>query len=206
MADCKSLAPTWEAVATDYANDRQVVVAKVDAESPDSKAAAEAEGVSGYPTIKWFPAGSKKSVPYEGSRDEADLLKYINEKASTHRVPGGELDAVAGTVASLDTLVAKIVGSGALADVAAEVNKEVKKLTSEAQKKSGEYYVRVLDKLSSNQSYATKELSRLEGILSKSELAVAKRDELQRKANVLRKFVKEATEKVEKAEEAKDEL
>ncbi|KAM4056136.1 thioredoxin domain-containing protein [Hirsutella rhossiliensis] len=204
---CKNLAPVWETVATDYANDAQVVIAKVDAEAVDSKAIAEAEGVSSYPTIKFFPAGSKEGVVYKDNRDEAGLLDYINEKAGTHRVAGGGLDAVAGTVASLDTLVAKLVGGDKLADVAATVKKEAAKLSKDAQYKYAEYYVRVFNKLTSNDGYAAKELARLDGILSKGGLAPTKRDELQRKTNVLRKFVKEAAEKVEeKAGEVKDEL
>lgn len=205
--DCKSLAPIWETVATDYANDAPIVIAKVDAEAPDSKAVAEAQGVSSYPTIKFFPAGSKEGLAYDGKRGEADLLEYINEKAGTYRVAGGGLNTVAGTVASLDTMVASLVGGDKLADVAKMVKKEAEKLRKDAQHKYAEYYVRVFDKLNSSEDYATKELARLNGILSKGGLAPAKRDELQRKTNVLRKFVKEAAEKVgEKAEEAKDEL
>lgn len=202
-ADCKNLAPIWETVAIDYINDDQVVIAKVDAEASDSKAVAKEQGVSSYPTIMFFPAGSKDGVAYDGNRGEADFLQYINEKVGTHRVVGGGLTTVAGTVASLDSLVARLVGGDKLADVAAQVKEEAGKLSKDAQYKYAEYYVRVFGKLANSEGYAAKELARLDGILSKSGLAPAKRDELQCKTNVLRKFVKEATEKVE---EVKDEL
>ncbi|EQK98910.1 hypothetical protein G6O67_003750 [Ophiocordyceps sinensis] len=200
---CKNLAPIWETVAIDYINDDQVVIAKVDAEASDSKAVAKEQGVSSYPTIMFFPAGSKDGVAYDGNRGEADFLQYINEKVGTHRVVGGGLTTVAGTVASLDSLVARLVGGDKLADVAAQVKEEAGKLSKDAQYKYAEYYVRVFGKLANSEGYAAKELARLDGILSKSGLAPAKRDELQCKTNVLRKFVKEATEKVE---EVKDEL
>ncbi|KAJ3521547.1 hypothetical protein NM208_g13242 [Fusarium decemcellulare] len=200
---CKNLAPTWEDVATDFVNDKNVLIAKVDAEAPNSKAVTEQQGVKSYPTIKWFPAGSKEAVAYEGGRSEQDLVQWINEKAGTHRVPGGGLDAVAGTVESLDSLVAKITGGTALAEVVTEVKKEVEGLTDAAQQKYAEYYVRVFDKLSQNDDWASKELTRLDGILSKGGLAPAKRDQIQQKTNVLRKFVQKAEEKIE---EIKDEL
>ena len=96
-------------------------MAKVDAEAGNSKATAEAQGVTSYPTIKFFPAGSKEAVAYEGGRAEADFVSFLNEKAGTHRVVGGGLDVVAGTVDALDTVVAKFsAGASALSEVAAE--------------------------------------------------------------------------------------
>jgi len=200
---CKTLAPTWETLATDFANDGNVLIAKVDAEAPNSKATAQGQGVSSYPTIKFFPAGSTEGVDYQGGRSEKDLISFINEKAGTHRVPGGGLDLTAGTIETLDGLVAKLTGGANIADVAAEVKKSVTELAGSAQYKYAEYYVRVFDKLSASDNYAVKELARLDGILSKGGLAPSKRDELQAKTNVLRKFVDKVVEKVQ---EAKDEL
>ncbi|KAF5669766.1 disulfide-isomerase erp38 [Fusarium circinatum] len=200
---CKSLAPTWEDLANTFVNEKNVLIAKVDAEAPNSKAVAEEQGVKSYPTIKWFPAGSKKAVAYESGRSEQAFVDWINEHAGTHRVTGGGLDTVAGTVESLDTLVTKITGGAAIADVAEEVKKEVENLTDSAQKTYAEYYVRVFDKLSSNNDWVSKELARLDGILTKGGLAPAKRDQIQQKTNVLRKFTQKVEEKVE---EIKDEL
>ncbi|KAF5023810.1 hypothetical protein F66182_4118 [Fusarium sp. NRRL 66182] len=201
---CKSLAPTWEDLANDFVNEKNVLIAKVDAEAPNSKALAQEQGVKSYPTIKWFPAGSKEAVAYDSGRSEQTLVDWINEKVGTHRIPGGGLNNVAGTVESLDTLVAKITGGAAIAEVAAEVKKEVENLTDAAQKTYAEYYVRVFDKLSSNNDWVSKELTRLDGILAKGGLAPSKRDQIQQKTNVLRKFVQEKAE--EKVEEIKDEL
>jgi protein disulfide-isomerase A6 len=205
--DCKNLAPTWETLATDFAFDDNVVIAKVDAEAPNSKAVTQEQGVTGYPTIKWFPAGSKEAVAYEGGRSEADFIQWVNEKAGTHRVVGGGLDAIAGTVETLDAIVTKFTGGADLAEVTAEIKKQAENLTDKAQQKYAEYYVRVFDKISNNKDYVNKELTRLQGILAKGGVAPPKRDEIQSKVNVLRKFAEEAAEKVqEKAEEIKDEL
>ncbi|KAI9149194.1 disulfide-isomerase erp38 [Paramyrothecium foliicola] len=204
---CKNLAPTWETLATDFALDDHVVIAKVDAEAPNSKATAQDQGVTSYPTIKWFPAGSKEALSYEGGRGEADFISWVNEKAGTHRVVGGGLDAVAGTIETLDAIVAKFTGGADIAEITAEIKKQAANLTDKAQQKYSEYYVRVFDKISANQGYVAKELNRLQGILSKGGLAASKRDEIQTKINVLRKFAEDAAEKVqEKAEEIKDEL
>ncbi|KAF4585774.1 Protein disulfide-isomerase erp38 [Ophiocordyceps camponoti-floridani] len=196
---CKTLAPTWEVVAGVFALDEDVVIAKVNCEAPDSKAIAESQGVASYPTIKWFAAGSEEGVLYEAARSEQGIIDYINEKAGTHRVPGGGLGPVAGTVATLDSLVAKFVGGDKLADVAAEVQKEAAEIKDSAQQKYAQYYVRIFEKLATSDSYAAKELARLDGMLIKGGLAPAKRDEFQRKTNVLRKFV-------DKVSEIKDEL
>ncbi|PHH64969.1 hypothetical protein CDD81_3606 [Ophiocordyceps australis] len=200
---CKSLAPIWEIVATNYAGDDNIIIAKVDAEAGNSKAVSEAQGINSYPTIKWFTAGSKEATPFEGGRSEKDILEWVNEKAGLNRVVGGGLDKVAGTVASLDTLVAQLFEGDKLAEVAVQVKEEAEKLKEDAQYKYAEYYVRVFDKLKSNDDYASKELSRLEGMLSKGGLAPKKRDEIQRKTNVLRKFVEKVADE---AEEIKDEL
>ena len=177
------------------------MIAKVDAEAPNSKAITQEQGVTSYPTIKWFPAGSKEPNDYTGGRTEDSILAWVNEKAGTHRVAGGGLDATAGTIAALDTIVKRLTGGDAIADVAAEVSKQAADIKDAVQTKYAEYYVRVFDKLSKNDNYVAKELARLDSILSKGGLAPAKRDEIQTKVNVLKKFAEKAAEKVEEAKE-----
>ncbi|KAH0522314.1 hypothetical protein TsFJ059_006181 [Trichoderma semiorbis] len=185
---CKNLAPTWEKVAHDFAGDENVVIAKVDAEGADSKAVAEEFGITGYPTIYWFPAGSKKPTNYEGGRSESDILKFVNEKAGTFRTEGGELSDVAGTVAPLDTIVFKFLGGLSLTEAVSEIKKGVAELKGTAEAKFAEYYVRVFDKLNKDAKFVNKELTRLRGILAKGGLATGKRDELKVKVNILDKF------------------
>lgn len=187
-------------MAEDYALEDNVVIAKVDAEADNSKVTAKEQGVTSYPTIKYYPAGTTESQDYDGEgRDEKDFLAWVNGRAGTHRVAGGGLGPVAGTIAALDTLVQKYTTGTSLADVTAEIKKEAAALTDQAQLKYAEYYVRVFDKLNKSDGYVAKELARLDGILSKGGLAPAKRDEITRKTNVLRKFV-------EKVQDIKDEL
>lgn len=198
-ADCKTLAPIWEKVAHDFANEAGVLVAKVDAEGENSKATAQAQGVTSYPTIKFFPKGSTEPEAYSGGRTEADFVKFLNEKAGTHRTVGGALDSTGGTIAALDAIVSKFTGGASLADVAAEASAAATELKGQAQAKYAEYYVKVFDKLKKSEAYATKELARLENILNKGGLASDKLDEFTSKTNILRKFTT-------KPEAAKEEL
>ncbi|KAF2405050.1 disulfide isomerase [Trichodelitschia bisporula] len=183
---CKTLAPIWEALATTFKLEPNVVIAKVDAEAPESKQTAQDQGVTGYPTIMYFPAGSKEPKAYGGGRVETAFVEFLNENAGTHRVAGGGLTAAAGTIATLDALVQKALGAGkdlgSIADdLVAAAKKEADPLAA--------YYGRVAGKVKSNAGYVKKELGRLEGILKKGGLAPEKVDELTKRANVLRKFV-----------------
>ena len=186
LTDCKNLAPIWEMLALDFASEPTVTIAKVDAESPDSKKISDEQGIKSYPTIKYFAAGSKEPVPYEGGRSEQAFLDFLNEKAGTHRVAGGKLSAAAGTIASLDSLIQQVIDSGKDAVVAAdEVIKAAKK---ETESKFANYYAKVASKVKGNAGYVDKELKRLEGMLKKGGLAPEKVDDLTTRSNILRKF------------------
>lgn len=192
IADCKSLAPTWEKLAADFASESTVLVAKVDCEAENAQATAQDAGVTSYPTIKYYPKGSTEAVPYTGGRSEADLVAFLNEKAGTHRSVGGGLDALAGTIPSLDTLVANLKSGGEAA------YRELEKAAVGVKEKYGEYYGKVAKKAEENSGYVQKELARLQGLLAKGGLAPEKVDDLTSRSNILRKFVGGG--------EAKDEL
>ncbi|RAL68458.1 hypothetical protein DID88_007186 [Monilinia fructigena] len=125
---CKTLAPIWEKVAQDFINEPNVVIAKVDAEAESSKATAKDQGVTSYPTIKFFPKGSTEAEAYSGGRSEKDLVEFLNSKAGTHRAVGGGLDATAGTIEALDALVSKFTGGSSIAEVAAEAAKAAQEI------------------------------------------------------------------------------
>ncbi|KAK1754664.1 thioredoxin-like protein [Echria macrotheca] len=191
---CKNLAPTWEELALTFANEPDVVIAKVDAEADNSKRTAADNGVKSYPTIKFFPKGSTEGIDYDGGRSESDFVEFLNIKTGTHRVAGGGLDEDAGTIEILDDVVAKYIAGTSLAEAAAEAKKAAAGLKGQF----AEYYLRVFEKLSKNEGYVTKELKRLEGIVAKPGLASSKLDELTSKVNILRKFAEKF--------EGKDEL
>ncbi|KAL4866334.1 hypothetical protein BDV12DRAFT_136896 [Aspergillus spectabilis] len=194
---CKKLAPTWETLATDFALEPSVIIGKVDAEAENAKATAKDQGVTGYPTIKFFAKGSTEGVVYSGARTEEALIEFVNANAGTHRAPGGGLDEKAGTVAVLDTLIAKYTTSQKFEELVAEVKKAAKGVEG----KYSDYYVKVAEKLAQNQEYAVKEFNRLTKVLAKGGSAPEKVDDLISRSNILRKFLGQ-----EEKKDVKDEL
>ena len=186
--DCKTLAPTWEKLATDFAAEPNVLIAKIDAEAENAKATAQSQGVTGYPTIKFFPKGSTEPEAYGGGRSEEALVDFINEKAGTYRLVGGGLNAKAGTVESIDSVIQKYISAGGLKDVE-KATEEIKKAAGDIKDKSVDYYLRALAKLTGNPEYAMKEQTRLAGLLKKGGLAPEKIDEMQKRSNILSKFL-----------------
>ena len=155
-------------------------------------------GVKAYPTIKFFPKGSSTPEDYEGNRQQQALVDFINEKAGTHRMIGGGLDAKAGIIDSLDAIVEKSLGG----DNYEKLSKELSKAAQGLKDKYAEYYVKAFTKVQATQGYAEKELARLEGMIKKGGLAPAKLDDLTSRANILRSFAKSEEDK----ENIKEEL
>eukprot|EP01147_Barroeca_monosierra_P009989 gene9989-2164_t len=80
---CKKLAPTWSELGDKFADDDNVVIAKLDATANDFPPEFS---VRGYPSIFFVPAGSDKPVKYEGGRDLSDMVAYIRKhRKSTPR-------------------------------------------------------------------------------------------------------------------------
>lgn len=77
---CKNLAPHWAEAATRLKG--KVKLGALDATAHQSKASEY--GVRGYPTIKFFAAGSKSSgsaEEYDGGRTADDIVRWAEEKA-----------------------------------------------------------------------------------------------------------------------------
>lgn len=117
----------------------------------------------------------------------------MNDKAGTHRVAGGGLDATAGTIASLDDIVRHLKTGGAT------VQDQLVAAAKGLQDKYAVYYTKVAEKMSANGDYVDKELNRIAGLLKKGGLAPEKIDDLMSRSNILNKFKGDA-------ESRKDEL
>lgn len=138
--------------------------------------------MSSYPTIKFYPAGSSEALDYTGGRAQADFIEFMNSKSGTHRIVGGGLDAIAGTVPALDTLVANLKSGGAVA------YSELEKAATGLQDKYAVYYSKVAAKVQENAQYVEKELSRLQSMLKKGGLSPEKIDDLTSRSNILNIF------------------
>ncbi|KAK5083794.1 hypothetical protein LTR05_006300 [Lithohypha guttulata] len=185
---CKTLKPTWEKLAEDFAAEPNVIIAQVDAEAENSKSLAQEQGISGFPTIKFFPKGSAEPSPYAGARSEEAFIEYLNEKTGVNRMIGGKLNTKAGTIAALDSILAKYITPNGFSDVE-KASAELTKAAKDVSDKTKEYYLKALAKLTGNPEYAMKEQTRLAGLLKKSGLAPEKIDDLQRRSNILAKFL-----------------
>lgn len=69
----------------------QCIVANIDADAEPNRPIAQKYGVTSFPTIKFFPKGGEP-IDYDGGRQEADFVEFLNEKCGTHRAVGGGLN------------------------------------------------------------------------------------------------------------------
>ncbi|KNE54550.1 protein disulfide-isomerase domain [Allomyces macrogynus ATCC 38327] len=181
---CKNLKPTYEKLAKTFATEPNVVIANVDATAhPDL---GERFGVQGYPTIKYFPAGKDKApVAYEGGRDEADFVEFLNANAGTHRSAGGALNAAAGV---LDSMAGHVRAFMNAEDRAAAL-KEIKTKVTDAKDKTAALYVKAMEKVvAKGDEYLAKESARLQKLLKDETVVQAKKDLFATRANILRTF------------------
>lgn len=89
---CKKLEPILTDLAKKLAGVETLVIAKMDATKNDAPKEYKAKG---YPTLHFFPAGSKVGKPFEGGRELKDIVEYLKENA-THKegieIPEGEAE------------------------------------------------------------------------------------------------------------------
>lgn len=78
---CKSLAPEYEILATTFKG-QPVKIASVDADK--HRDLGQRFGVTGFPTLKYFPANTKEPEAYSGGRTAPDISDWINKKAGTN--------------------------------------------------------------------------------------------------------------------------
>ncbi|XP_067118624.1 thioredoxin domain-containing protein 5 [Centruroides vittatus] len=74
---CKRLAPIWDELAEKYnrPGEEKLVIAKVDCTM--ETALCSEQGVTGYPTLKFFKKGTIEGHKYRGPRDIASLEAFI---------------------------------------------------------------------------------------------------------------------------------
>lgn len=184
---CKSLAPIYEKVAAAFRTEGDVVIANLDADN--HKDLAEKYGVSGYPTLKFFPKNNKAGEDYDGGRDLDDFVTFINGKCGTSRDGKGQLTSEAGKVAALDNLVKEFVSAGndEKKAVVARLEEEVEKLEGSTAKYGKIYLKAAKTSLDKGADYAKNEIQRLERMLAKA-ISPVKADEFTLKKNILSAF------------------
>lgn len=178
---CKRLTPVYEKVAHAFRLDSdKVVVARVDADA--HRELGQRFGVSGFPTIKFFPRGTADKTPeaYSLGRTLDDFLGFLNSKKDGFkRTESGHLDDTAGRTEALDALARKFLEG---ADKREEIAKE-------AEGAEGHYYAKVMKNvLSKGDEYVTKEKARLQRLLESNAVNDKMLDSLKTRINILTAF------------------
>lgn len=187
---CKSLAPIYEKVAATYAGEPNVVVAKLDSDA--HRETASRFGVTGYPTLKFFPKGSadKSAEDYTAGREGPDFVTFLNNASGAKRVLGGKLTPDAGRLADFDDYAKQFVAAGAnKAAVLKDAKASLSILTKE-ELESANVYIKTMEKIiEKGASYAAKEAKRLNGMIDSDVVSASKKTAFMVKANILAAFL-----------------
>ncbi|KAM4584913.1 protein disulfide-isomerase A2 [Odontesthes bonariensis] len=71
---CKELTPIWEQLGEKYADQDDIIIAKMDGTANELESVA----IDGFPTLKYFPAGGKEVINYTGKRDLETFSKFLD--------------------------------------------------------------------------------------------------------------------------------
>eukprot|EP01084_Bolivina_argentea_P055588 101887_1 len=194
---CKKLKPVYDTVAAAFANEADVVVAKVDA--TENSASGSKYDVKGYPTIKFFPKGTDEVVDYNSGRTAEAFVEFLNENAGTRRNLDGTLSRSAGRFPELDTLANQYFTDAAARD---DTLKELETVC-ESRASECKYYLKYASKIADKgDDYVKTERDRLKNLSKSGSVQKEKRDNFIRRMNVLNGFL----EGEESTQEVKTEL
>ncbi|MGH0158591.1 UNVERIFIED_CONTAM: hypothetical protein FKN15_000315 [Acipenser sinensis] len=128
---CKELAPIWEQLAEKYKDQEGIVIANMDATANE----VEAVTVTGFPTIKYFPATpDRKIVDFKGKRDLETLSMFLDNGGELPEESHEEsLDTSATRASDFDLLYAPLSGESQslsleFASAAAQLRNESSKI------------------------------------------------------------------------------
>jgi len=160
--ECRQLERIYEKVAETFKNEKDCIVAKVDANN-EKDLESRFRGKK-YPLFRFFSKQNKDGRIYLGGRSEEDFINFLNRQCGTSRVTGGGLDETVGRLDIFDEIAEKFMS---------DINRE--KLISAMErhpdiesydKKTVEYYVKSMKKVvEKGASYIQVEISRLQKIL-----------------------------------------
>ncbi|KIM46139.1 hypothetical protein M413DRAFT_16878 [Hebeloma cylindrosporum] len=78
---CKRLKPIWDSLGDKYPSIKdRLVIAKMEAQDNDLPPSIPFR-ISGFPTLKFKPAGSRDFIDYEGDRSFESLVSFVEENA-----------------------------------------------------------------------------------------------------------------------------
>jgi len=161
---CKRLTPDYEKTAVSLEGEDVVVIAKVDADA--EKELGTRFGVSGYPTLKWFPRGSLEGEAYNGGRTPKDFVDFVNEKSGTERTVGGGFLPSAGRTTELDDLVTRFLTASTSERESLTKQAEAWKATGKNAEFAKFYGLTMRRIVSKGDSFVGEEIARLSRLLA----------------------------------------
>ncbi|KAK9540625.1 hypothetical protein VZT92_003066 [Zoarces viviparus] len=72
---CKDLTPIWEQLGEKYSDRDDIIIAKMDATANE----VESLTISGFPTLKYYPADGKEVIDYTGKRDLETFSQFLED-------------------------------------------------------------------------------------------------------------------------------
>jgi len=184
---CKRLTPDYEKTAQSLEGEDSVVIAKVDADA--EKALGSRFGVSGYPTLKWFPRGNTEGEAYNGGRSPKDFVEFVNEKSGTERLVGGGFLESAGRTSELDALAAKFL------ETSSKAEREAIAKEADAFKASGKnaefakFYGLIMNKIiKSGDGAVGEETARLQRLLAGGGITPKSAAQFNKRINIVSQF------------------
>jgi len=185
---CKKLAPDYEKLAKIFNSESDVVIANLDA--TENAASATKFGVSGYPTIKWFPKDNKAGEDYNSGRSLEEFVQFINLKTGSERNAEGGFLPTAGRIQELDELVDRFLKNPSQRKtILAETEAKIATLGSHTNAEYAKFYKvamkRILEK---GDSFGAEETVRLERMIGTGNIAPEKYGEFSKRINIARLF------------------
>jgi protein disulfide-isomerase-like protein len=185
---CKRLEPDYEKVAKSFEGEDSVVVAKVDADA--HKSLGSEFGVTGYPTIKFFPKDNKAGEDYNGGRTPEDFVKFLNERSGVQRLVGGGYEESAGRISELDALVTSFTAAEDKKSILQQAEELVNSAVVKAHANAAvaKFYILAMKRIAEGKvDFAKNELARLERLLSGS-IKPADRAQFSKRKNIVKLF------------------
>jgi protein disulfide-isomerase-like protein len=183
---CKSLAPVYEQLAKVFEGEKDVIIAKVDA--TEEKDLSSRYGITGFPTLKFFPHDSSEPMDYNSGRDLESFVSFLNDNAGTHRDADGGLLETAGRIPEFDLFLAESLIDHELAE---KLEKKLDALTLKAHDYGKMYLNYVKKVIHKGEEFIDNEMKRLENMVRSTNVSPESRTLFQLKQNILRAFKKE---------------
>jgi len=181
---CKRLTPIWEKLSAVFKNDKDVVIASLDADA--HKDLGSRYGVTGFPTLIHFSKSDKSGDRYSGGRELPDLVSHVNTKAGTQRLDNGQLSSTVGRDSALDELAHKFWTNPSDREAIVKETEAAIEKTSSAHYQWYSKFMSVIIK--KGDSWVETERARVKGLIDGGNLAADKVDEFIVRTNVLSAF------------------